>query len=130
MGRGQLMLAFGLSVHSIAFAATQLANAGFALVTAVAIFLQPYKVLFTPAMQHTEKSHWHIREKLAFFLFLLKIPELILHHRVGAFVIWQIGIPVCSHCLSLKIHLHRKLPTKQKDCFLTPLGFSNIESLH
>lgn len=103
----------------------------FGLVAAVPVFPQLRKVLFTPAMVTQRKmgeSPGH-GEKVA-FCHSPEDADLILHRREEAFVIRQIDIPVCSHCLSFKSRLCRKLSTKQEDCFLTPLGLRNIESLH
>lgn len=57
-----------------------------------------------------------------FLGFLLKKRDLMLHRRHGIPVIQQTGVLVwvCSHSLSLKVHLCREPSAKQKQQFLTP----------
>ena len=128
VSRCQPLLGFENSVHNTAFAATQLRNAGFGLVTVVSFTKSSH-----PAIQHTKKCAWVTGPWVRGWLSVISLKDSDSSYGTegeGTFVIWQIGIPVCSHSPSLKLCLCRKASTRWKDHFLTPLGFSSTDSLH
>lgn len=108
-------------------------SAAFGLVTVAAISPQSHSLFTSKDTAHKGRwvSHWRVTgKKWLFYDFSWKHGELILHQRKGSLCYLANRCSSVFSPPSLKIHLCRTLSTKQKNCFLTPLGFSNIESLH